>query len=130
MNTAKFIALNLLIGSILIGLAVVLTRTVMPQYSELAISAGILIPMLLSIVSFFVVKSNLQAPGKQFMTSLTVGMMLKMFLGLGAVLIVALTFHNIIDEFVISFFIGYAIFTAFEVSALMRNLRAENKKSS
>lgn len=51
--------------------------------------------------------------------------MIKMFLGIISILIVAWKFKEIVTEYVLTYFLCYFIFLAFEVVTLMINLRAE-----
>ena len=114
----------------MVALAILLTSTVMPQFSIVAICAAVVVAMVSGMIAYLVVKNKLQAAGKQFMGAIMLGMLVKMAIGLTSVLIVALSFRPVVDEYVTVFFIGYFVFTAFEVYALMRNLRAENQGPS
>ncbi|MFK7969412.1 MAG: hypothetical protein AB8F95_03545 [Bacteroidia bacterium] len=130
MHTAKYILLSLVIGLLLIGLGVVLTTYVWTDYDTVAISAAVLVSLVAGILAYVMVRSRLHADGKQFMGAIMVGMLIKMAIGLSSVLVVALSFRPVVKEYVTVFFIAYFIFTAFEVYALMRNLRAENQGPS
>ena len=130
MHTAKYILLSLVIGLVMVGLGILLTTWVYPEYNTLAISVAVLVSMVSGILAYLMVRSKLGADGKTFMGAIMVGMLIKMLIGLTSVLIVALSFRPVVREYVTVFFLSYFIFTAFEVYALMRNLRAENQGPS
>lgn len=129
MHTAKYILFSLIIGLVIVGL-VILYAYLDPSYSAIAMCSAVVVSMLSGILAYVVVKSRIHADGKKFMGAIMFGMLIKMALGLSSVLIVALSFREIVKEYVAIFFISYFIFTAFEVYALMRNLRAENQGPS
>jgi hypothetical protein len=130
MHTAKYILLSLVIGLVMVGLGVAITTFVYPEYNALAISVAVLVSMTSGILAYLMVRSRLNADGKTFMGAIMVGMLIKMLIGLTSVLIVALSFRPVVREYVAVFFLSYFVFTAFEVYALMRNLRSENQGPS
>lgn len=51
--------------------------------------------------------------------------MMKMFIGIVSIMLVALKFEKMSAPYVLTYFFCYFIFTAFEVITLMSNLRAQ-----
>ncbi len=136
MKPAKFIFLSLLIAIVL--LAIIVPATLLgfqteegePQYSVWASGAAILVSLLTGIVAYIIIYRSLKKDTKKFIGALFGGMLGKLLIGMLAVLLVAFFDRQVINEFVIVFFTGYFIFTAFEVYALMRNLRPEKTDTS
>jgi len=133
---AKFIFLSALIA---IGLVAVVVPVTMfgfqdemgePQYSPFAVGAAVLVAWLTGVVAYVIIYRALEKETKKFIGALFGGMLGKLLIGMLSVLLVAFFDRRVINEFVIVFFTGYFLFTAFEVNALMRKLRAEKTDTS
>ncbi|MEM6260888.1 MAG: hypothetical protein AAGI38_00160 [Bacteroidota bacterium] len=130
MKSSVFFAL-ILTSSILFSALIWLFRdgflaTYYPSLLILAVAIG----ALSTIVSYLVVARGLERDPKKFLNYLFTGMLAKMGLGLLSVAVVALSFKDGISSYVVGYFIIYLIFTIFEVSALMYNLRANPKQKT
>lgn len=130
MKIITYIFAALGIAILLAGTGFALTQYALTDYSPIAVVGAVVTGLLLTIFGYAKMSKGLQKPAKDFFKSISIGMFLKLILGLIGVLIVALAFPQVIDEYVIVFFISYLIFTAFEVYTLMRSLRPENKETS
>lgn len=93
--------------------------------AEPYVYTGLAIVALSTIGSWLFVVNGIKNRINLFTTYVMGGMLIRMFVGLAAMTLVALKFKTYATTFVLSYFFFYFIFTAFEVVALMRNLRAE-----
>jgi hypothetical protein len=85
----------------------------------------------LSAIIAYAILSNGMATRIQLFTAYIMGGMLaKTAVGLLTVFVVALKFKDFALEYVLSYFFCHILFTAFEVYALMRNLRPNSKKGT
>lgn len=136
MKPAKYIFLSALLAIVLLAVIVPVTMFLIttdsgePRYSPGASAAGIVVSWLTGLVAYLIINRALKKETKRFVAALFGGMLGKLIIGMLAVLLVAYFDRRIINEFVIVFFTGYFLFTAFEVYALMRNLRPEKTDTS
>lgn len=121
-------ALISLAGALLIGgIAYFMTPVVFTEAALSFVLFGIALAALSTIASYAMVSRGLKGRVQAFMQYIMGGMMVKMFLGITAVLVVAWKFEEIVAQYVLSYFFCYFIFLGFEVVTLMGNLRAENQ---
>ena len=97
-----------------------------PPEAMAFIYGGILLAGLSTMVSYLILLRGLKVRIQRFTGSVMGSMMVKMFLGIISITIVALQFREVSTHYVLTYFLCYFIFTAFEVVTLMTNLRAEN----
>jgi uncharacterized membrane protein len=133
---AKYIFLSALIAIVLLAIIIPITMFGMktesgdPQYSPVASGAAVIVSWLTGLVAYLIINRSLKKETKKFVGALFGGMLGKLLIGMLAVILVAFFDRRVINEFVIVFFTGYFLFTAFEVYALMRNLRPEKTDTS
>lgn len=136
MKPAKYIFLSVLIAIVLLAIIIPATLFGMktesgePQYSTVASGAAVIVSWLTGLVAYLIIYRALKKETKKFVGALFGGMLGKLLIGMLAVLLVAYFDRQVTNEFVIVFFTGYFLFTAFEVYALMRNLRPEKTDTS
>lgn len=124
-HSLKF-ALISLGGALLFGAIVYLLSPLV--FSEQALPfaiVGVFLASFSTIISYAIVSRGLKSRVTAFVQYVMGGMMIKMFLGIISILIVAWKFKEIVTEYVLTYFLCYFIFLAFEVVTLMINLRAE-----
>lgn len=99
------------------------TRFLAPDYSFVAVLIALITSLLTTWVAYSVTYSGLEKNTNQFVALLLTGMLAKMLVGIIAILVVALRFEPVMPEYVVAYFIGYFLFTGFEVYGLIRKLR-------
>ncbi len=125
MHSLKF-ALISLAGALLFGTTVYLLSPVVFSEEALPFAIfGVFLAAFSTIASYALVSRGLKARVQAFVQFVMGGMMIKMFLGIISILIVAWKFKEIVTEYVLTYFLCYFIFLAFEVVTLMTNLRPE-----
>ena len=124
MSIPRFIILTALATALLIALAFWMTQGWIPQYSPYAMSTAILVSFFTGLIAYILLYINLDKASRLFVTSLAVGTVSKMFIGIVVVLFVAIQYKPVIKEYVVAYFLSYFILTAFEVYGLMTKLRA------
>ena len=124
MSIPRFIILTALATAPLIALAFWMTQQWIPQYSPYAMSTAILVSFFTGLIAYILLYINLDKASRLFVTSLAVGTVSKMFIGIVVVLFVAIQYKPVIKEYVVAYFLSYFILTAFEVYGLMTKLRA------
>lgn len=83
------------------------------------------IVLLSTMGSYVIVVNGIKNRINLFTSYVMGGMLIRMFVGLISMTIVALKFKPFASPYVLTYFFLYFIFTAFEVVSLMRTLRAE-----
>lgn len=83
-----------------------------------------------SMVSYAIVAAGIRIRIQRFMSYIMGGMMMKLFVGIASITVVAWKYKDYASIYVLTYFVSYIIFTAFEVYTLMRNLRPQNQKGS
>ena len=123
MSIARFSLFLTLAAALLFLLGVGIVNWWLPQLSLQAVGIAILISYLSGLAAYALAYTGLEKKTTGFLAFLMSGMFLRMLVGLVAIIIVSLKFRPVLIEFVVSFFVTYFIFTAFEVYSLMRKLR-------
>ncbi|MCI4670827.1 MAG: hypothetical protein MRZ79_22015 [Bacteroidia bacterium] len=98
------------------------------QRNFAAVVIATLVAFLPTIVAYSITYSGLEKETTAFIGRLLGGMLVKMLIGVLSIVLVALQFREIRDEYVVSYMISYFVFTGFEVYGLMRKLRANKLK--
>ncbi len=125
MHSLKF-ALISFAGALLFGTTILLlSPTVISEKALPLVILGVFLAAFSTIVSYSLVSKGLKARVQAFVQFVMGGMMIKMFLGIISILIVAWKFKDIVTEYVLTYFLCYFIFLTFEVVMLMTNLRPE-----
>lgn len=81
-----------------------------------------------TILSYLILNRGLLARPAKFSGSVMGSMMVKMFIGIISITLIALKFKEATVHYVLTYFLCYFIFTAFEIATLMSNLRAEKSE--
>jgi hypothetical protein len=119
----RFIAFSSLIAVIYALIAWLVTRSMAPDYSFVSVFIALITSMLTTWVAYAVTYSGLEKNTNQFVALLLTGMLAKMLVGIITILVVSLRFKPVMPEYVVAYFIGYFLFTGFEVYGLIRKLR-------
>jgi hypothetical protein len=91
---------------------------------------AIILSAVSSMVSYAIVAAGIKIRVQRFMSYIMGGMMMKLFVGIASITVVAWKYKENASIYVLTYFVSYIIFTAFEVYTLMRNLRPQNQKGS
>lgn len=97
-------------------------------YSFGAIIVASLVSFFPTLLAYSITYRTLEKSTKQFMQMLMTGMLAKMFVGVICIVIVAVRFPEIRNEYVVAYMITYFMLTGFEVYGLMRKLRPISNK--
>lgn len=76
-----------------------------------------------TLLAYSITYMGLDKDTSRFVGFLLTGMLGKMLVGVLAIILVALRFREVRNEFVVAYLIGYFVFSAFEVYGLIRKLR-------
>lgn len=98
-----------------------------PTKSFLAVIIAVLVSYGTTIVAYMATFSGLNKKTNTFISYMFTGMIAKMFTGLITIVVVALRFPEVRNEYVVAFMLAYMVFTSFEVYGLIRNLRPHSK---
>ena len=124
MSIPRFITIILLLIIVLTGVGYLIAQRY--GYEPLAVVVAISLSGLLTMVAYTLSYKGLdKKEPTTFVAYLLTGMFAKMLVGILTVILIALEYKEIVSEYVVSFFLAYFIFTAFEVYGLMRKLRAK-----
>ena len=124
MKIPQFILFSSLILVLLVALVYVLHIYWIPQTSQMAMFVAIIVSFSTGLLAYILNYTGLEAETRRFMTGVVVAMFTKMLVGIFVVVVVAVSYEDVVKEYVITYFFSYFIFTAFEVYGLMRKLRA------
>lgn len=128
MRIPIFLLLSGLTAFALCGIAWLLRTE--PQVSEswLPISIAVALMWMATSVAYTFSYLGLEKNARTFMTLFFSGMILKFFLGVISVIIVALRYKPFLNGYVLGFFVSYFVFATFEVFGLINKLRAISRK--
>ena len=116
-------------GAILFsGIVYLISPAVISEFGLPFCIGGVFLAAVSTIASFAIVSRGLKSRIQSFVQYVMGGMMIKMFLGIISILVIAWKFKEIVTEYVLTYFLCYFIFLAFEVVTLMINLRAEKSE--
>ena len=124
MKIPRFLLLSSLILVLLLAITHLLHTYWIPQTSQMAMYTATFVSFATGLLAYILNYTGLDAGNRRFITGLVVAMFTKMIIGIFIVVIVAVSFEEVVKEYVITYFFSYFIFTAFEVYGLMRKLRA------
>ncbi len=128
MSRNKFIVLSGIIIWILIGIAFGLQSTGALNVHLGFVALSLLLVWTFTVITFSILDKNLQVSPPKLLNYILGSMLIKMFLGLASIAIVAIYFKPHIIEYVVSFLIAYFVLTGFEVYILIGKLRAVSQK--
>ena len=125
MSISRFVLICIASAGLLSLIAFLIGDSLFPEGALPFIVGGIALAALTTAASYAIVFRGLQRRIQQFTAYVMGGMMIKMFLGIISISIIALKVKDITTHYVLTYFLCYFIFTGFEVVTLMTNLRAE-----
>lgn len=128
MSALKFTLIGVAIVGILCTAAYFIGQSEFPTAAMPFIYGAIGLAALSTIISFYILNRSLKVRIRAFSQSVMGSMMVKMFIGIISITLVALKFKDVTLHYVLTYFLCYFIFTAFEVVILMSNLRAEKSE--
>ncbi len=128
MKTLTFALISLGGAALFSGIVYLLSPDVIPELALPLCLVGVLLASFSTIASYALVSRGLKSRIQSFVQFIMGGMMIKMFLGIISILIIAYKFKEFVTEYVLTYFLCYFIFLAFEVVTLMVNLRAEKSE--
>lgn len=123
MPIPRFLLLLCLLGLGLAGAAYAVVVGLAPAYSVVAVLAAIGIAFFPTMLAYSITYLGLDKDTSRFVGFLLTGMLGKMLIGILAIILVAIRFRPVRDEFVVAYMVAYFVFTAFEVYGLIRKLR-------
>ena len=128
MSRNRFIILSGTIIWILIGLTYVLNSIGEKHVNLIFVAIGFLLAWFLTVITFSVLDKHLEVSPPSLLNYILGSMMMKMFIGLASIAIVAIYFKPHTMTYVVSFLIAYFMLTGFEVYVLIGKLRAVSQK--
>lgn len=127
MKTVSFIGILTFVTLIIMGIAIWVANTY--NFDIRAMLAGTMAVYIPTILAFIATSKGLEKP-HLFWTLFMMSTGFRLFIGLISILIVVFQFGKIRNEYIGAYFFSYFLLTAFEVYALMRNLRPISKKDA
>lgn len=123
MKIGRFFILILLVELVLIFIGYLFTHFLILQRNFAAVVVATLVSFFPTFIAYTITLSGLEKDTSGFINRLLGGMLVKMLIGVLFIVLVALQFREVRDEYVVSYMISYFVFTGFEVYGLMRKLR-------
>ncbi|RMG68399.1 MAG: hypothetical protein D6722_11805 [Bacteroidetes bacterium] len=123
MSIPRFILVLSVVGLLLAGAAFLTVQYLAPAYSLLAVLLATAMAFFPTLLAYSITYMGLDKDTSRFVGFLLTGMLGKMLVGVLAIILVALRFREVRNEFVVAYLIGYFVFSAFEVYGLIRKLR-------
>lgn len=128
MSRNKFIVVSGCIIWLLIGAAFGLQQLSLVSLNLSFLAASFLLVWFFTVLTFSILDANLMVSPPKLLNYILGGMLLKMFLGLASIAIVAIYYKPHLVVYVTGFLISYFVLTGFEVYVLIGKLRAVSKK--
>ncbi len=122
MKISRFFLLICLVELVLILIGYLFSHFLILQRNFAAVGIATLVAFIPTFIAYTITLSGIEKETSGFIGRLLGGMLVKMLIGILAIVFVALQFRELRDEFVVSYMISYFVFTGFEVYGLMRNL--------
>ncbi len=120
-NKLRIFTRQLLILATLTGIAIIaLALIIPPVYVSPALPYLLMFFTAATLLSFYFLDKKSKVSASGFVTAFMANSAIRLLLYLGVIVIYALTHRADSVNFIISFFILYLIFTAFEVSFFLR----------
>lgn len=124
LKPVRFIPILAAVAIILVFVGyLVVEYLILQQRSFAAVGIATAIAFFPTIIAYTLTYSGLDKSTTGFIGLLLTGMFAKMVIGIMAIVVVALRFRPVRDEFVVTYIIAYFLFTGFEVYSLLRKLR-------
>ncbi len=127
MTIKRFLVVITIVAVVLLGFSFGMLELLDPSRSFVAVMIAILVSYITTILAYVATFSGLEKKTNTFISYLLTGMIGKMFAGLITIVVVALRFPEVRNEYVAGFMLSYMVFTSFEVYGLIRKLRPHSK---
>ncbi len=95
---------------------------ILQQRSFAAVGIATTVAFFPTVIAYALTYTGLNKNTSGFLSLLMTGMLAKMFVGILSIVVVALRFPAVRDEYVVTYIIAYFVFTGFEVYSLLRKL--------
>ncbi len=127
MEVKKFVLVLTIALVVLLAVSYGMLELLNPEKSFLAVAIAVLVSYGTTLVAYVATFSGLDKKTNTFISYMLTGMVAKMFAGLITIVVVALRFPEVRNEYVAAFMLAYMVFTSFEVYGLIRKLRPHSK---
>lgn len=127
MEVKKFVLVLTIVMVVLMASSYGMLELLNPEKSFLAVAIAVLVSYGTTLIAYTATFSGLDKKTNTFISYMLTGMVAKMFAGLITIVVVALRFPEVRNEYVVAFMLAYMVFTSFEVYGLIRKLRPHSK---
>lgn len=127
MEVKKFVLVLTIALAVLLLVSYGMLELLDPTRSFLAVAIAVLVSYGTTLIAYVATFSGLDKKTNTFISYMLTGMVAKMFAGLITIVVVALRFPEVRNEYVAAFMLAYMVFTSFEVYGLIRKLRPHSK---
>lgn len=127
MEVKKFVLVLTIALVVLLAVSYGMLELLNPEKSFLAVAIAVLVSYGTTLIAYVATFSGLDKKTNTFISYMLTGMVAKMFAGLITIVVVALRFPEVRNEYVAAFMLAYMVFTSFEVYGLIRKLRPHSK---
>lgn len=127
MEVKKFVLVLTIALVVLLAVSYGMLELLNPEKSFLAVAIAVFVSYGTTLVAYVATFSGLDKKTNTFISYMLTGMVAKMFAGLITIVVVALRFPEVRNEYVAAFMLAYMVFTSFEVYGLIRKLRPHSK---
>lgn len=127
MAVKKFVLVVTIALVVLLAASYGMLQLLDPTKSFLAVAIAVLVSYGTTLIAYVATYSGLDKKTNTFISYMLTGMVAKMFAGLITIVVVALRFPEVRNEYVAAFMLAYMVFTSFEVYGLIRKLRPHSK---
>lgn len=123
MKFRQFFFIQVSITALLLAAAVYPVAGMLAQGALPFLLIAISIGSVSGLLAFYIISTGIRKDIRMFTAYIMGSMLVKLFVGLISITVIALKFSDFSKVYVLTYFLCYFIFTGFEVFALMRNLR-------
>lgn len=127
MSVKKFVLVVTIALVVLLASSYGMLQLLDPSRSFLAVAIAVLVSYGTTLIAYVATFTGLDKKTNTFISYMLTGMVAKMFAGLITIVVVALRFPEVRNEYVAAFMLAYMVFTSFEVYGLIRKLRPHSK---
>jgi hypothetical protein len=123
MKIPQFLMLASALAVAMIFFGYILVQLFSLPYSSTAVSLAIIVSLIPTLLAYILTYRGLDKDTMHFVGFLATGMIGKMLIGILSIVLVALQFEAVRNEYVVTYILAYFAFTTFEVYGLFRKLR-------
>ena len=128
MKIPKFLLIQFLILAVILGGEYFPIRANFSEKQHFFIALASIICAVVGALAYVISYQGLEKPAGAFMRFIMAGMVLRLFLSIIFLTLIAVTIKEVAFHFVLAYFLSFLIFTPFEVFGLMSKLRPHLKK--